>query len=177
MLKEFDIQIKDSFLDKKDFETVTSYSQNILWESNGLVYDAKNPNHVWFTSPAPDEISNILKKQVSKFFNVEVLNVNMCCYTMVAKSKKIQAHPDISDDFNFQIILYLKGEQNINCGTGFYMERDDGSIVLNTSVGFNPNRMVSWTSGVWHSPLSFTDDFKPRISMVAQYKLKKLPNG
>lgn len=173
MLNEFNIQIKDNFLNNKDFDKIKSYVKNISWKPINLVYDEKNPKHVWFTENCPEEISKILSKKVSKFFNIEILKINTCQYTFVAKSKKTELHHDGNSGHDFQIILYIEGNENVHCGTGFYIKKDDGSFDLNTHIGFKPNRIVSWSSGIYHAPLSFDDDFKPRISIIAQYKTNK----
>jgi len=173
MLEEFDIQIKDSFLNKKDFNEIKSYSKKILWKPIKLAYDEKNPKHVWFTEDCSEKISKILSKEVSRFFKIEILKIVTCQYSFVAKSNKTEVHHDGDGEHNFQVIFYIDGDENIHCGTGFYTKKDDNSFDLNTHIGFRPNRIVTWTSGIYHAPLSFTDDFKSRISIIAQYKINK----
>ena len=172
-LRGFNIQIKDNFLNQKDFDKIKSYAKNIAWNPINLGYDEKNPHHVWFTENCSEEISNLLSKEVSKFFKVEILKVVTCQYSLVAKSKKTQVHNDGDGEHNFQTIIYIEGDENIHCGTGFYTKKEDNSFNLNTHVGLKPNRIVSWVSGTYHAPLSFTDDFKSRISIIAQYKIKE----
>mgnify|MGYP003123481629 FL=1 len=169
----FNIHIKDNFLNQEDFDKIKVYAKNIFWRPSNLVYDLKNPHHVWFTENCSEDISNLLSKEVSKFFKVEILKVVTCQYSLVAKSKKTEVHHDGGGEHNFQTIIYIDGDENVHCGTGFYTKKEDNSFSLNTHVGFTPNRIVSWSSGSYHAPLSFTDDFKSRISIIAQYKIKE----
>jgi len=167
---EFDIRIKDNFLSKKDFEIISNIGNKINFNSNDLTYTGKT-NHVWFTANAPQIVIDIIKKNVSKFFNFEILKLSVCQYSMVSKSQKVEAHNDSDDKNDFQTILYVKGNKHIHSGTGFYIQEGNKHI-LNTHVGFKPNRIVSWTPNVYHAPLSFTDEYQPRISLITQYKLK-----
>jgi hypothetical protein len=45
----FNIHIKDNFLNQEDFDKIKVYAKNIFWRPSNLVYDLKNPHHVWFT--------------------------------------------------------------------------------------------------------------------------------
>jgi len=169
----FDIRIKDNFLNENDFNKVKSYIKTIQWTPTKIVYDNKNPKHVWFTEAAPDEIKNIMLNEVSNFFNLKILQSDVCHYTFVLKSQKIEVHNDKAENTNFQTIFYIEGDENVHAGTGFYIKKDTDTYELNTHVGFKPNRIVSWDSNVYHAPLSFTEQFKPRISLITQYKVEK----
>ena len=170
---EFDIRIKDNFLNQEDFNKIKSYSKNIHWQPMGVCYDPTTPTHVWFTDNAPKEITDIMEKEVSKFFKIKILNIKLNQFSLVSKSKKVEAHTDISEITNFQTILYIDGDETVHSGTGFYIKKSKNNFELNTHIGFRPNRIVSWTSNVWHAPLSFTDTFKPRTSLITQYKIRK----
>jgi len=170
---EFDIRIKDNFLNEEDYNKIKLYTKRIFWKPTSLSYSTNNPTHVWFTDDAPDEITELMKKEVSKLFNVEILNVSVNQFSFVTKSKKSEVHNDASEITNFQTILYIDGDENVHSGTGFYVKTDDNKFELNTHIGFRPNRIVSWTSNVYHAPLSFADAFQKRISLVTQYKIKE----
>ena len=170
----FDIKIKDKFLSKDDFDVVYNTAQSLRFKANSLGYDngVKKDKHVWFTVDAPENVQNILIKSVSKYFDIEIKKLTVCQYTFVFKSKHTQVHNDTDKDNNFQTIIYVKGKDDIHSGTGFYIEKN-GRHILNTHIGFMQNRLVSWTPNVYHAPLSFTDEFNPRISLITQYKLKE----
>lgn len=167
---EFNITIKDNFLDQKDFEIIKHIAQNINFYSNDIEYNNKK-GHVFFTNDAQKKVIDILCKNVSKFFKIKILNVNLCQYSLVAKSNKVEVHNDASNNTNFQTILYIDGDEDVHCGTGFYIKTKK-NYILNTHIGFKTNRIVSWNADVFHAPLSFTDNYKKRISLITQYKIE-----
>ena len=54
---EFDIRIKDNFLNEEDYNKIKLYTKSIFWKPTSLSYSTNNPTHVWFTDDAPDEIT------------------------------------------------------------------------------------------------------------------------
>ncbi len=169
---EFDIRIKDNFFSEKDFNLIKNVSKKINFGAVNIRYTNQN-NHVFFTTGAPQEICDIVYKIVSNFFKIKILDMRLCQYSLVAKSSKIEVHNDKSEHTNFQTILYIDGDEDIHCGTGFYIEKGKDSFELNSHIGFRPNRIVSWSSNVYHAPLSFTDSYKKRISLITQYKIER----
>jgi len=168
---DFNIRIKDNFFSNENFNYIKNVSKNIKFGPINLTYNNGNSkDHVFFTTDAPQKVRNILNKEISNFFKVKNLNINTCQYSLVAKSDKTQVH-DHPEKIDLSCIIYIDGDENIHCGTGFYVKKDDNTFELNTHVGFKPNRIVSWESNVWHAPLSFTDSYKKRISLITQYKI------
>ena len=170
-MTDFDIKIKDKFLSKDDFNVIYNTAQSLSFNTNDLAYK-ESDNHVWFTAEAPEDTRNIVIRSVSEYFNVQIEKLKICQYTFVFRSKDTQVHNDTDKGNDFQTIIYIKGKDDVHSGTGFYVEKD-GKYILNTHIGFMPNRLVSWTPDVYHAPLSFTDEFNPRISLITQYKLKE----
>jgi|TARA_R110002012_G_C11335592_1_gene577605 hypothetical protein len=170
---EFDIRIKDNFFSKEDFNYIKDVSKKISFDSLQLQYSKKKNHHVFFTTNASKEICDIVYKRVSNFFKIKILDMRLCQYSLVAKSSKVEVHNDKSEHTNFQTILYIDGDEDIHCGTGFYIEKGKDSFELNSHIGFRPNRIVSWSSNVYHAPLSFTDSYKKRISLITQYKIER----
>ena len=172
---EFDVRIKDNFFSKEDFNHIKNVARNINFGSLNINYSGTK-NHVFFTTDAQKEICDIVYKRVSDFFKIKILKLTLCQYSLVAKSDKVQVHKDFSDTTNFQTIIYIDGNKDIHCGTGFYTRIGEDEYVLNSHIGFKPNRIVSWGSDVYHAPLSFTDSYKKRISLITQYKIEKKTN-
>ena len=168
---QFDIRIKDNFFNEEDFNKIKLHAQNTTFKSNNINYTNED-KHVFFTENASKEILDILSKQVSDFFKVKILNIHLCQFSLVAKSDKVEAHKDFSATTNFQTIFYIEGNEDIHSGTGFYIKKKENEYILNTHVGFKPNRIVSWASNVYHAPLSFSDSYKKRISLITQYKIE-----
>jgi len=170
---EFDIRIKDNFFSKKTFNKIKSFAKKINFSSQEIGYNNKE-GHVFFTSNAPKEIVDIISKKVSDFFKVNILDISLCQYSLVAKSDKTEVHNDKRENTNFQTIFYIDGNEDIHCGTGFYTyHKKSDKYVLNTHIGFKPNRIVSWGADVYHAPLSFSDSYKKRISLITQYKIEE----
>tara|TARA_R100000951_G_C2553308_1_gene153171 strand:+ start:96 stop:638 length:543 start_codon:yes stop_codon:yes gene_type:complete len=172
---EFDIRIKDNFFSKEDFNYIKNVSKKINFDALQIQYEnnEKKNYHVFFTANAPKEICNIVYKRVSNFFKIKILDMRLCQYSLVAKSNTVEVHNDKTENTNFQTILYIDGNENIHCGTGFYTEKGKDNFELNSHIGFKPNRIVSWGSNVYHAPLSFTDSYTKRISLITQYKIEE----
>ena len=167
MKYKFNIKIKDDFLKNSKFkdlyDKVPFY--NYSHSSNSIKYE----NHIWYSAPAPDDVTEDLRKQCEKEFNLK-LKVRFCSFTMLATVEPI-VHCDYSEnECSHQVIVYLRGNENLNKGTGFYTTKD-GSSELNTHVGFKQNRAIFWNAEVYHSPLNWSaDDKSKRFSLIAQFK-------
>jgi hypothetical protein len=75
-------------------------------------------------------------------------------------------HCDLGEECDYQVIIYIKGNNHLNKGTGFYLNGD-----LNTHVGFNENRGVIWHANTVHTPLNWaSDDKSKRFSLIMQMK-------
>lgn len=162
MKDEFNIIIKDNFLDKDLHEKIHSriHTYNYLPSYNAI----KEIDHIWFSCPVEKEIEKIVKNKAEKIWKKK-FKLNFCSYTMLATVKPV-VHCDYSNDCDHQILIYIKGNTNLHKGTGFYLNGE-----LNTHIGFNENRAVSWTSKVMHSPLNWaSDDKSKRFSIICQLK-------
>ena len=167
MKYEFDIRIKDNFLENNKFKDL--YDKVPFYTYEHDINYLENVNHVWYASPASDEISEYLKNKCEKEFNIK-LKINFCNFTMLATPKPIVHCDYIPDKCTHQVLVYLRGNENLNKGTGFYTTKNNINE-LNTHVGFKENRAIFWNSEIWHSPLNWSaDDKSKRFSILAQYK-------
>jgi len=172
-VSQFDIRIKDNFFSKEEFDKIKTVAKSINFGAINIKY-FNQKNHVFFTTDAPQKICDIISKRVSDFFKINILNIPLCQYSLVAKSDKVEVHNDKNENTNFQTILYIEGNEHVHCGTGFYTyEKESDNYILDTHIGFKPNRIVSWSADVYHAPLSFTDSYKKRISLITQYKIEE----
>ena len=167
MEKGFNILIKDNFLDKKLFKNIHNqidsfhYSPN---ENNFEKVDSGYKTHPWFASPVGENIKKIIKNKCEKIWNKK-FKINFCSYTMLATVEPL-VHSDLSGNCDYQTIIYIKGNINLHKGTGFYLNNE-----LNTHIGFNENRAVSWHANTFHSPLNWaSDDKSKRYSIICQLK-------
>jgi|TARA_R100001460_G_C3450712_1_gene164641 hypothetical protein len=162
--EEFDIVIKDNFLDKNIFEKIHKKINTFIYFHNKNHQKDKSPkgyNHIWYSRDAEDEIRTIVKNKCEKVFNKK-FKVKICSYTMLAS-----VEPLVHTDYyycDYQAIIYIKGNTNLHKGTGFYLNDK-----LNTHIGFNENRAVLWRSNNFHSPLNWaSDDKSKRYSIICQ---------
>ena len=158
-----DIMIKDNFLDEELFNDLHNRVETFMYAAQ----DFSNEKHRWrysFAAYVPENIQEIVRKKCEKIWN-KTFKVTMSAYTLLATVEPLP-HCDLKDECSHQIIVYIKGNTDLNKGTGFYMNQK-----LNTHVGFNENRAILWRSNACHSPLNWaSDDKSPRYSLIFQLK-------
>ena len=71
-------------------------------------------------------------------------------YFLSSKHEEATPHDDSEDDLN--CLVYLKGNEIINSGTGFY-DKKENQYVLNRHIGFKENRAIIFDSKIFHSSL------------------------
>ena len=171
MQVEFDINIKDNFIEpdifKSIYEKIPFYHYS--GDSHRYEQDKANENHLFFAINTEPEIADYIRKRCEKLYNKK-LKLRYCSYTMVQRAEPM-VHCDAKDDCTtHQVIVYIRGDVGLHRGTGFYTEVNN-KYELNTHIGFNENRAIFWYSPVFHSPLTWYDKNKSkRYSIIAQYK-------
>ena len=179
MLEEFDIHIKDNFLDKEIYKLIYdkipfyAYSGNYGYhniEGSLIKEQNDNPEHLFYGATVEKNISNYVREKCEKLYNKK-FKENYTAYTMVTRTTPM-VHCDKGKNTSHQIIIYIRGDEGLNRGTGFYV-KNNNIHELNTHIGFKENRAIFWESSVYHSPLIWSDDNKnKRFSIIAQYKEK-----
>ena len=164
----FDIIVKDNFLEKNHLNKIHKDLSTLIWtgDDHNLYNDddSKKTSHVWFTAPVSDFIQNIVHRKCETILNKK-LKLRFCSYTLLASVEPLP-HCDLSDECDFQIIIYIKGNTNLHKGTGFYLNNE-----LNTHIGFNENRAIIWHANTWHTPMNWSaDDKSKRYSIICQLK-------
>jgi len=158
----FYITVKDNFLEKEKLLELQKNLPLLNYSSKHNVI--KNINHIWFSTPANKEITNIIKNKCEKLLNKK-FKINFCSYTLLSTVEPLP-HCDLSDETDYQVIVYIKGDVDLHKGTGFYVNGE-----LNTHIGFNENRAVIWHSNSWHTPMNWAADNKSkRYSVICQLK-------
>ena len=176
MLEEFDIHIKDNFLDKEIYKSIYdkipfyTYSGNYGYhniEGSLIKEQNNNPEHLFYGATVEENISNYVREKCEKLYNKK-FKENYTAYTMVARTTPM-VHTDKRTNCTHQIIVYIRGDESLHRGTGFYVN-NNGNYELNTHVGFKQNRGVFWESSAYHSPLIWSDNNQSkRFSIIAQY--------
>ena len=93
-----------------------------------------------------------MKVNVKNYFNKEIINFNLINYSLVTKMAEPLPHNDLKENVNYQILIYLKGEDALTNGTGFYIKKEN-NYILNTHVGFMENRAIFFKTDVFHARL------------------------
>ena len=167
MEENFNINIRDNFLDKNTFNKLYDKVPYLRYKPDEYVIDGVP--HIWFSAKAEPQLGEAIKEKCEKAFNKK-LHLTFFGYTMVATVEPI-VHCDYNKDTtSHQIIIYIKGNTDLQKGTGFFLKNEDG-LQLNTQIGFKENRAIFWDSRAYHSPLNFSaEDKTKRFSIIAQYK-------
>ena len=69
------------------------------------------------------------------------------------------------DTCTINCIVYIKGDELINSGTGFY-DKKEKQYVLNLHVGFKENRAIIFDSKIYHASLQFNKNAGSRYIMA-----------
>tara|TARA_Y100000004_G_C8754397_1_gene343823 strand:+ start:84 stop:581 length:498 start_codon:yes stop_codon:yes gene_type:complete len=126
------IQIKDNFLNAEEFKILYNNIDKINY-----VPKTNGDGNYGFRHNFDQNSENqwLFKKIKEQFFPNTDLEIHECAYHLRHNHTKVLPHKDIYDDYNF--ILYLKGEELVYNGTGFYYKNN-----LNTYIGFVENRAL-----------------------------------
>ena len=126
------IQIKDNFLEKEELKVITDNVSKIDYQAM-----INKDGNYGFRHAFPQDNKNkwLFEKIKKQFFPNINLEMALSSYHWRHNKDKVMAHTDSERDFNF--ILYLKGEELIYNGTGFYYKNN-----LNTYIGFVENRAI-----------------------------------
>ena len=159
------IQIKDNFLTKKEFNILQnnvdklSYQPMVNEDGNfGFRnYFEKNNENDW-----------LFKKIKKQFFPNTDLKINSSSFHLRHNHTKVLPHTDYNDlnknDYNF--ILYLKGQELLYNGTGFYHKNS-----LNTYLGFVENRALFFDGkNNLHTNLQALGESSPRYTINIFYR-------
>jgi|TARA_R100001460_G_scaffold68935_2_gene109487 hypothetical protein len=157
------IIVEDNFFDKKTlnsihYELMTNNFTNRMADY-GNVYGREyfqvklNPTH---------HIAQLTMKNLRKLFNLKCTDINSQ-YVLTTKHSEAKPHCDFLYEFN--CLVYLKGNSIINNGTGFY-DKINNNYQLNTHIGFKENRAIIFDPLVYHSSLQWNEDAGPRYAML-----------
>ena len=170
-MSNFDIRIKDNFLDKKIFNDIYSKINYYSYSGTKNHQECKSngTSHIWFACDTELEIKNYVTKKVEKSLNKKLI-CTLCSYTMLQTAVSL-VHSD-AGECDYQSIIYIKGTANIHKGTGFYVSNKNiNAFDLNTHIGFYENRAVIWESQAYHSPMNFlAEDKSKRFSIICQFQ-------
>tara|TARA_R100000951_G_scaffold10280_1_gene8809 strand:- start:191 stop:673 length:483 start_codon:yes stop_codon:yes gene_type:complete len=153
------IQIKDNFLNKKEFKIILNNIDKIQYLPMTNEDGTYGFRHEFYKNLDNEWLFKKIKKQ---FFSNINLKIERSCYHLRQNTKKVLAH---IDDMDYNFILYLKGKELIYNGTGFYHKNN-----LNTYLGFVENRALFFDGkNNWHTDLQALGESSPRYSLNIFY--------
>jgi hypothetical protein len=163
-IKDFLI-IKDNFFNNKIYNEILFDISKCVFENRNATVRKEDQNpyqRIYFNSSldfnhfAVKEMKNILKNMG---LNIKSFEHN---YLLSTKHKGATPHEDPLNDVN--CLVYLKGDQLMNSGTGFY-DKVNKDYVLNSHIGFKENRAIIFDPKIYHCSLQFHEDCGPRYAM------------
>jgi hypothetical protein len=165
------IIVKDNFFDNNIYKKIILnisklkfYNRNtLLSEEHKNVY-----NKTYFDVPL-DFNHFAVKEVVKKLREDYPLDILSHEHSYFLSTKHIGAtiHNDGHCDVN--CLIYLKGKNLMNSGTGFY-DRVGDTYNLNTHVGFKENRALIFDSKICHASTQFEKNCGSRYVMANFFK-------
>jgi hypothetical protein len=159
-----DIQIKDNFFTQKEYDILVNNLNRINFEPS------ENPDHkdghFSFHHSFTYDSNNkwIFDKIKNNFFNKN-LKIFSCRFDM--RHNKTETLPHLDGEHNdYNCIVYLKGDELLYNGTGFYHNTH-----LHSYVGFVENRALFFKgSEVYHTDLQSLGPSSIRYTLNIFYK-------
>ena len=171
------LTIIDNFLPKKEFNQIYNSISFLEWghHSNYI----SNVNHIWYSNgPLSPKDFSIFKKALRKKLNKKIVYCKLNAWTWV-NTKEPRPHIDYEKGkCEQQLIFYIKSDERINGGTGFYRQHEKGGERdIDVHVGFKENRAIFFESkDCWHTPLLWNSKNKTigRYSAIFQLVVEEI---
>ena len=127
--------------------------------SNGGAY--------WFQEriSSRSDVAKICFEQIKPKFFHDPKKIQTILYTIVSPQKQFAPHVDKQNKGDYQVLIYLIGDEKVNNGTGFYKPDKEGNLNLNTHIGFRENRAILFTKDNYHNNLLWAGDSSMRYSI------------
>jgi hypothetical protein len=160
------LMIKDNFFNEKIYNEILFDISQCLFMNRDTTVEKESQNiyqkiyfnySLDFNHFAVKEMKNILKNMG--------LNTKSYDHNYMLSTKHVEAtpHRDIPNDIN--CLIYLKGDQLMNSGTGFY-DKVNKDYILHSHIGFKENRAIIFDPKIYHCSLQFEKNCGPRYVMA-----------
>ena len=167
--------VKDNFFKEDVYNEILKDISKLKFNNRSTTINKKNTREnnvyqkIYFNVPL--NVNHFAVQEVSKLLNNYgfTLNSSEHVYFLSTKHKEPTPH---EDGWDLNCLVYLKGSEIINSGTGFY-EKKEEEYVLNRHIGFKENRAIIFDSKIFHTSLQFNEGAKPRYVMANFYKNRK----
>ena len=169
---KMDIAIKDNFFEEKQHTSIMNDMLNASYDPPPTGNVKGNQGCYWFGHVLPQEceVQNLIKGLIKKHFNFKIKDfVVPTFYTMVGATDKGRPHRDITMKGQkgaptHQCIIYVKGDEKMNNGTGFYKMINDEAFLVD-HIGFKQNRAIFFNSRFYHCPTHYAGDSSWRYAI------------
>ena len=163
--------VKDNFFEEKVYNQILYDISRLKFESRYNTAKKEDKNiyqKIYFNVPLNK--NHFAVEEVFKLLSEYGLNLVSAehNYFLSTKHKEASPHTDHSD---INCLVYLKGINILNSGTGFYHKEND-KLVLNRHIGFKENRALIFDSKIYHTSLQFNDITATRYVMANFFKYK-----
>jgi hypothetical protein len=173
----FDIKVVDNFFTENEYNEINAIITRIKYPPLHTAHAEWPDKHIWFSAPVDDKLQELIRTRANEKLKTNITKVHLCSYTLLTKvpNDKREIHDDYeTEDKNWQCIIFINGTPSADSGISFYGINEDGTgMYLNSSIGFQPNRIVFWRCNMWHCPLNYRDEFKSRHSIIGQFKVEE----
>ena len=168
--------VKDNFFKPEVYQEILRDISTLKFENRYKMVDEKDKQlynvyqKIYFSVDLNND--HFAVKEVHKQLTNYGLNIGnpTSYYFLSSKHEKITPHYDGSD---INCLVYLKGKEIVNSGTGFFEKKEDGSLILNRHIGFKENRAIIFDSKIYHTSLQYNDDAGSRFVMANFIDYKK----
>jgi len=160
------IIVKDNFFDESVLKKIHSDLLGSKF-TNRLANNKNNEDNIYqkiYFEVVLNEKHFAVQKVLKNVENLiqKKLKIGGNYYFLSTKHKDATPHGDKCD---INCLIYLKGKEFVNSGTGFYDCNDD-KCNLNTHVGFKENRAIIFDSKIIHASLQFNENCGTRYVMA-----------
>ena len=164
--------VKDNFFSEDIYKKILTELSTLNFSNRNVTSDIKDKNiyqRIYFNFKL--DTNHFAVQEVHKLLGNYgfVLNCFDHSYFLSTKHEGATPHNDVND---LNCIVYLKGDEIINSGTGFYDKKEE-EYILNRHVGFKKNRAIIFDSKIFHASLQFNEGAKKRYIMANFFNYNK----
>ena len=168
------IIIQDNFFSKKILDKIKIDLFNSKFYNRFNTHKNTVYNKIYFNVELENKHPVVIEtiKNLKKKFNLSCSTISSN-YFLSTKHKQATPHND--EYFEYNCLIYLKGNSLVNNGTGFYDKISKDKYELNTHVGFKENRAIVFDSKIYHTSLQFNEGTGKRYCLAnfINYRTKK----
>jgi len=165
-IKDF-IIIKDNFFEEKVYKEILFDISRLKFQNKSTVDNGRDNKNdyqkIYFIVPLNQ--NHFAVEETQK--NIEEIldaKINILESNYFLSTKHIEASPHF-DASQINCLVYLKGLELMNSGTGFYKKEKD-KFIPNLNVGFKENRAIIFDSKIHHASLQFNEGCASRYVMA-----------